>query len=177
MVSTQVLTRPAGISILCAIHDRLTAAGFALAGVALGAMAVAYCYEVAARYFFGTPTVWASPLVTYVLCAMIFLALPELTRRSLHIVINLLDGHLSETILRNLDRLVKVLAIVACLAVAWIGLVAAIKEYNMGIYTNAYVAIPKWWLTALVPYGMAGSAFYFLRQLFGEEMPTEELMS
>lgn len=171
------LSRSTGISILYAIHDRLTAAGFMLASAALGVMAVAYCYEVAARYFFEAPTVWASPLVSYVLCAMIFLALPELTRRSLHIVINLLDTHLSESVSRNLDRIVKVLAIVACLAVAWIGLVAAMKEYNTGIYTNAYVAIPKWWLTALVPYGMAGSAFYYLRQLLGEEMPVEELMS
>lgn len=176
-MSSPSLSRPAGLSIVCTLHDRLTTAGFMLAGGALGIMAVAYCYEVAARYFFGAPTVWASPLVSYVLCAMIFLALPELTRRSLHIVINLLDGHLSENVLRNLDRIVKILAIIACLAVAWIGLVAAIKEYNMGIYTNAYVAIPKWWLTALVPYGMTGSALYFLRQLFGEEAPAEELMS
>jgi TRAP-type C4-dicarboxylate transport system permease small subunit len=176
-MSSASSSKPATISFLLKIHDGLTAVGFALAGAALGLMAVAYCYEVAARYFFGAPTVWASPLVSYVLCAMIFLALPELTRRSLHIVINLLDGHLSQGVLRCLDGVVRILGVVACLAVAWIGLVAAMKEYDMGIYTNAYVAIPKWWLTALVPYGMAGSALYLLRQLFGEQMPTEELMS
>ena len=65
---------------LGALHDALTQATFAAAALCTVAIAVCYCYEVVARYFFNAPTEWATPFVTYGLCAMIFLALPQLTR-------------------------------------------------------------------------------------------------
>ena len=37
---------------LAGLHDALTSASFALSAALLGGIAVSFCYEVAARYFF-----------------------------------------------------------------------------------------------------------------------------
>lgn len=57
-----------------ALHDRVTIAGFRAAAALLGLIAVSFCYEVALRYLFNAPTSWANALVSYLLCAAIFLA-------------------------------------------------------------------------------------------------------
>ena len=65
---------------------------FSDAAACLAAIVVAYCYEVVARYFFNAPTSWASALASNMRCAVVFLATPELTRKNIHIVINVLHG-------------------------------------------------------------------------------------
>jgi TRAP-type mannitol/chloroaromatic compound transport system permease small subunit len=75
---------------LAGLHDAITSASFAVAAAVLGTIAFSFCYEVAARYFFAAPTSWANAFVSYLLCAAIFLAIPELTRRRAHVAINLL---------------------------------------------------------------------------------------
>ena len=55
-------------------------------------------------------------------------------------------------------------ACAACGLAAWITAQAAWNDFALGIVTNTYYPIPKWWLSAVIPYGMASSAIYFLRQ-------------
>src|ERR1700704_67173 len=44
---------------LRALHDRITAIGFAGAALSVGLITVSFWYEVIARYFLAAPTVWA----------------------------------------------------------------------------------------------------------------------
>src|SRR4249920_906302 len=73
------------------LHDAITRGGYQLAALIVILIAGSYCYEVAARYFFNSPTDWANALVAYLLCAVIFLAMPEQTRRRGHLLRRLLD--------------------------------------------------------------------------------------
>src|SRR5688572_31891582 len=100
---------------LAALHDGLTTASFAAAAAVLAAIAFSFCYEVAARYFFSAPTSWANAFVSYLLCAAIFLAVPELTRRRAHVAITLLLDHAQPARARLLNRLVRVCGAAACL--------------------------------------------------------------
>src|SRR5262245_60395597 len=70
---------------LAAAHDALSRLGFYVAAGCLGVIVCSYCFEVVSRYFFNAPTVWAGPLVAYMLCALVFLAAPDLTRQNAHI--------------------------------------------------------------------------------------------
>ena len=79
---------------LAAAQDALTQASFVCAAVCLAGIVTAYCYEVVARYFFNAPTSWASAFVSYALCGIVFLATPELTRKNIHIVINVLTDRM-----------------------------------------------------------------------------------
>ena len=74
--------RVAPIARLAAAHDALSRLGFDVAAGCLGVIVCSYCYEVVSRYFFNAPTIWAGPLVAYMLCALVFLAAPDITRKN-----------------------------------------------------------------------------------------------
>jgi TRAP-type C4-dicarboxylate transport system permease small subunit len=149
---------------LASLHDGLSRLSFAAAMVALSVIAVSFCYEVGARYFFSAPTIWANPFASYALCASIFLAMPELTRTSSHIALNFLEDALTPANSRRLRRALQALCAGACGLAAWITAQASWNDFAVGIVTNTYYPIPKWWLSAVIPYGMASSAIHFLRQ-------------
>jgi len=153
---------------LASIQDKLSRTGFILAACILAFISVAYCYEVVSRYFFNAPTIWASPLVSYALCLTIFLALPDLARRGLQISIDLHEAWASPGLIESLLRLTRLAAGICCLAAAWITAQQTWSEYSLGVLTNTYMPIPKWWLFVFIPYGLLSAGIYFLRQACGE---------
>ena len=126
-----------------------------------------YCYEVVARYFFNAPTEWATPFVTYALCAMIFLALPELTRGAEHVRITVVSERAKGRTARILRNGTLVAGAGACLFAAWFTAATSLAQYRMGILTNPPYAIDKWMLSIVIPYGLLSSALYFVRQIEG----------
>ena len=151
---------------LAGLHDTLTAASFAASAAVLAAIAFSFCYEVVARYFFAAPTSWANAFVSYFLCAAIFLAVPELTRRRAHVAINLLIERLPPGPALTLTRLIRAAGAVACLLATWFTLNATIEQINLGIETISAYPVPKWWVSIFIPYGMLSAGLYFLRDLF-----------
>ena len=154
---------------LAELHDAVTRASFAGAAAVLAAIAVSFCYEVAARYFFAAPTSWANAFVSYLLCAAIFLAVPELTRRRAHVAINLLIDRASPQWAHRLTRLIRLAGAVACLLATWISANATLDQIALGIDTISAYPIPKWMVSIFIPYGMLSAGLYFLRDLIGDE--------
>jgi TRAP-type C4-dicarboxylate transport system permease small subunit len=140
---------------------RLTRLSFGVAGAALVAILAAYVVEVIARYGFGRPTLWSVDLVSYALCTTIFLAMPEITRTSGHVAITSMVEKLSGRNEARLARLISLVGAMLCGLVAYIAVLSAFTQAQSGIETVAALAIPKWWLTALVAYGFALSALAF----------------
>ncbi len=161
------LSVPTFPSRLGAAHDALTGASFAGAALCTGLIAVSFCFEVVSRYFFNAPTEWATPLVTYCMLAMIFLAVPELTRRAAHIAINLLLDRTRGMSARVLHAGIRIAAAAACLLAAWFSADATLGQFQQGVWTNPPLAVPKWAISAIIPYGMLSAGIYFLRQLVG----------
>jgi TRAP-type C4-dicarboxylate transport system permease small subunit len=149
------------MTIIEASLARLTRLSFALASIALAAILVAYVIEVIARYGFGRPTLWSVDLVSYALCATIFLAMPEITRTSGHVAITSMIEKLSGRNQTRLARLIALIGALLCGLVAYIAVLSAFSQAQSGIETVAAFAIPKWWLTGLVAYGFALSALAF----------------
>jgi C4-dicarboxylate transporter, DctQ subunit len=162
------------VETLRAIHDRISRVSFIAAALVLVVMTSAYCFEVVSRYFFNKPTIWASPLVSYGLCASIFLAMPELTRRSAHVSVDLHEQMISPEFGRLLIRLLQLVSGLSCFFAAWITGTQTWSEYVFGVWTNTYWPIPKWWLFILIPYGMISSGIYFIRQACGERTLTDD---
>ncbi len=154
---------------LADLHDKLTAASFAGSAAVLAAIAFSFCYEVVARYFFAAPTSWANAFVSYFLCAAIFLAVPELTRRRVHVAINLLLERLPTRPALALTRLIRAAGAVACLLATWITANATLEQINLGIDTISAYPVPKWWVSIFIPYGMLSAGLYFLRDLIADE--------
>ena len=146
-------------------HDAITRSGHKLAALIVILIAVAFCYEVGARYFFNAPTSWANALVSYLLCPLIFLAMPEQTRRHAHIAITVLVDRTEKKWRRLWRILISAIAAATCLAVFWISANETWTQFRDGVLTVATFEIPKWWLSIFIAYGLLSSALYFLREL------------
>jgi C4-dicarboxylate transporter, DctQ subunit len=157
------------VEFLRALHDSISRIGFLVAAFALAFMVIAYCFEIFSRYVLQAPTVWVSPIVSYILCLMIFLSVPELTKQSSHIYIDYLESRLSPAAAMRVARIIRWIAATACFVAAWFTVSDAFESFESEILTNTYLPIPKWWLSILIPYAFFSSAIYFLRQAFREE--------
>lgn len=154
-------------NVILKAHDVLSRASFIAALAALSAIICAYCFEVLARYGFSAPTVWVSPVASYALCALIFLALPELTRQFAHVTVDLQSEFMPARTRVPLARAAHLLSAISCFFAAWISSVEVVSEYRMGVFTNAFFSIPKWWIFGLIPYGFVSAGLHFLRSGLG----------
>ncbi len=152
----------------------MTSAGFLLAAGVLAGIAASFCYEVAARYFFSAPTSWANAFVAYMLCAAIFLAVPELTRRRAHVAINILMDRLRADRAQMLARFIRAAGAAACLLAAWFTGNATLDQFQLGIDTISAYPVPKWAVSIFIPYAMLSSGVYLLRELIGDRPPTTD---
>jgi TRAP-type C4-dicarboxylate transport system permease small subunit len=147
------------------LHDAVTRAGFAASAIILALIAISFSYEVVARYFFGAPTSWANAFVAYFLCASIFLAAPELTRRRAHVAVTILSDRASPALRAALHRVILAAGAAACLLATWITANATADQIAMGIDTISAYPVPKWLVSVFIPYGMLSSGLYFIRDL------------
>lgn len=147
------------------LQAALTFVSLALAGVAAGAVGltvVANVVEVVARYAFNAPLNWGADFGAFALCATVFLALPEVTRRHAHTAMTLLLDRLPVASARVYQTVLFVLTGALCLVVAWfVGEVLA-TQYARGNLTSTANQIPRWWLTAVVFGGLVLSALNFV---------------
>jgi TRAP-type C4-dicarboxylate transport system permease small subunit len=154
------------------LHDAMTRIGFAASAIILALIAISFSYEVVARYFFGAPTSWANAFVAYFLCASIFLAAPELTRRRAHVAVTILSDRASPGVRAGLHRVVLAAGAGACLLATWITANATADQFAMGIDTISAYPVPKWLVSIFIPYGMLSSGLYFLRDLVSDHAGT-----
>ena len=152
---------------LGAIHDRITAAGFAGGALSVALITAAFWYEVVARYFFNAPTSWAYDVASFLLCPTIFLSIPEMTRRNAHVVISYLLDNASPQFRLPLFKVLMLVGGVVCLICTWITGAETWRQYVRGVETITVNPIPKWIISIFIPYGLLNSGLYFLRQMVG----------
>jgi TRAP-type C4-dicarboxylate transport system permease small subunit len=154
---------PAWLCTAAKAHDFLTRLGYFCSGLCLAAIVFTYCYEVVSRYFFFAPTTWASSLVSYLLCYMVFLAVPELSRTRSHIFISIVLDLLPSRNATIIQHATYILAAVTCVAAAAFCLDATLFQYDHAITTVNEWRIPKWILSVSIPYGLLSTGIYYLR--------------
>src|SRR5690554_6903588 len=140
-----------GLSALARLHDGITRLGFYLAALCLIIIVSAYTYEVASRYFFSAPTTWAGSLVAYMLCFMVFLAMPELTRQRVHIFIRIILDGMPERQATRFQHAAYLIASLACLLGAWFCFDTTFKQFIGNISTVNEWRVPKWAVSGIIP--------------------------
>ena len=146
------------------VHDKLTLFAAALSALGLISIVASYVYEVVTRYFFNSPTAWASDYVAYALAASIFLALPQVTKERGHVAVTILVDLLPTSIARLVHAIVCLIGFLCLSLAAWISFQENMRQFTKGIETLAIVPIPQWWVSGFITFGLALSAFYMLRQ-------------
>lgn len=149
-------------------HDALSWAGFVLGCASLGAIVCIYSFEVVSRYVFGSPTLWASDFVSFLLLISVFAAAPWLTKDGGHVAVTILPDLLPAG--RNLMiRGGFAIAAGVCFWAGWICLGETTYLHTRGTSTLTTVRIPKWILSAFITYGFLNTGIYFLRLTFQTE--------
>ncbi len=147
-------------------HDQSSRLFFTMAGIALTIIVLLYLFEVTARYGFNAPTTWSSEVIQYCLSVVIFLALPEVTRRSSHVAIDILPSLTRGWVLATFNRLGYTIGGLVCLTAGSIAGWEAFRQFERGLMTNAAHPIPRWWITAIVAIGLLSAGIHFFRHWF-----------
>lgn len=87
----------------CRFADGFTRSALILSCLAVGVLTLAMLYEVAARYFFNAPTIWAFDIAYMSNAAIFLLGNAWVLKQNQHIAIALLHGRLSRAIRITLD--------------------------------------------------------------------------
>ena len=110
-------------------------------------------YEVAARYLFVAPTIWAAELSQLCLIWGTLIAMPWLLSANRHIAVDVLTERLN----RTGRRLCQVLAMAAIAAfsgvVAWKGGGIFLDSFERGRTTGSMLDLPTWVSELAIPIG------------------------
>ncbi len=153
---------------LSALHDAVTEASAALAGLGLILIVTFYVYEVVSRYMFNSPTAWVSDFVSYALCASVFLALPKVTRERGHVAVTILVDIMPDRIAGYVHAGISVIGFLCLAFAAFVSLQENLRQFEKNIETLAIIPIPQWWISSFITSGLLLSALYMLRQAFDD---------
>jgi TRAP-type C4-dicarboxylate transport system permease small subunit len=144
------------------ILDAVTLAAFQISALLLLAITALYCMEIVMRYAFASPTLWSRDTITYLLCATLMLAAPQVARRNTHVAITILVDSLPGRIRRAFETTLALSTGLISGGVAWIAAQETARLMTSGILTLGTIAVPKWWIFLFIPVGFALVALQFL---------------
>jgi C4-dicarboxylate transporter DctQ subunit len=154
-------------------HMRLSECAAKLAAAGLALSIVSYSVETVARYGFNAPLNWSGDLGAYLLCGCIFLALPQITAKKEHIVLDILIERLGRPARRRYVRLIAGLCALICFVAAAIVTIEGKRQFDHQILTSTANQIPKWWLSAAVIFGLFGAAVHLVKEAVAGDLDPE----
>jgi len=153
-------------TLLLKIHDRIINAFVHIACWMTFAVTLGVGYEVASRYFFNRPTVWAVDFMDYTMLYMTFLAAAYLAREGGHVNLTYLLDHIHG---RRLQVTQAVNNYVCALVSAFIFYYTAGDTWDAvvnGLTVNRALEIPKYYVIGVIPLGMFFVCIQFIRNGF-----------
>lgn len=133
--------------------DLVTKAAFYLSAAMLAVIVALYCMEIVLRYFFQSPTIWSRDTIVYLLSGTILLAAPEVARNNSHVAISILVERCPPRPRQRIETGLALVAALVAAGVVWVTAGETLRLYRSGILTDLTVAVPKWWISAFVPFG------------------------
>jgi len=138
-----------------------------LAASLMAALTVAVVYEVAARYVFNRPTVWAVDFTEYALLYVTFVGAAWALRDHAHIRIEMVVERLGRGPQLSLGALVSLVAAGVSAVLMWQGAEVTWEAYaNNQAMLKAW-RVPRWVLILPISLGSLLLAIEFLRQAWG----------
>ena len=110
-------------------------------------------YEVAARYLFNAPTIWAQEIAQLLLLWATFIGIARALKRDQHIRINALDPFIPEHGRRWLKLFNLLFIALLCVLVVIYGSSIFWDSFERGRSTGTMLNIPNWWAEVVIPLG------------------------
>lgn len=147
------------------IFDNIVTAAAYLSGCIIVFMMLAISYEVAMRYFFGTPTAWVMDFSGYMQYAIVLLGAAWVLKIGSHTRIDILLNKFRPRIQTILNIVTSSISLVACAIFGWKGFEATWGASQRGDFLYREVEVPLAILFAFIPF-----SFLLLCIQFGREI-------
>jgi TRAP-type transport system small permease protein len=155
---------------------RLVLQAFAwIAGIILGAMALAVTLDVVSRNLGLGNTGWVVELSEYSLPVATLLVAPWLLHRNEHVRLDAMLVSLPKRVALLLERVADALGILICAVFVWFSVKLIFDSARLGSMVVKTLAIPEWWQYALVPVCFGLLAVEFFRRLRAPAVPPREV--
>ena len=112
-------------------------------------------YEVAARYLFNAPTVWAEELSRFLQVWAVYLATASVLRHRQMIRIGMLVDRLPAAARSLMDALGLLFIAAFAILGAWYGAVIAADSIHLGRTTATMLDVPMWTTEVAIPVGLS----------------------
>lgn len=133
---------------LNAVLAQISAWAFFAIGLMLG-------FEVAARYFFNAPTIWAEEISRLTMVWAVFIGASVLIQHDEHIRVTMVVD-LFGPAGRRIARILALLFLaVFCVWIFWNSLPAVLNSFESGRSTGSMLDIPSWWMQSATSVGFA----------------------
>ncbi len=160
------------------IVDRISRVLALVAAWAFFAIGLMLAYEVVARYFFNSPTIWAEELSRFFLVWAVFIASAWLLHKGDHIRVTVVADMLPLLVQRVLRILTILFVLVIAGLVAWNGWPIVERSLRSGATSGTMMDLPNWWVQASVVVGFGllavQAAIEVVRTLLGAPLPARD---
>ena len=151
---------------LVGVYDRVCdLSAYAAAWMMLG-MAFSITYEIIARYFFLRPTNWVADFTDYIMLYTTFLASAWLLKHDGHVRLTILIEYLSPKSKLVMNVINSFISVIVCGVIFWFGVLDSWDALSKNIVVPRPLAIPKYFILGVIPFGFLLLLFGFLRNAF-----------
>lgn len=121
-------------------------------------------YEVIARYFFESPTIWVHEICGYVFAAYIALTGGWVLLEKGHVAVDIIYQHFPERTKQAADILVSVVALFMFIVLFWQGYKFAWHAFSTSQHSHTLFGPPLWPVKSMLPAG----ALLFILQILAD---------
>ena len=153
----------------------MSAACFALSKLLMCAMALSVSYNVAMRYLFNRPTVWAEELNAIFILAITALGAAEVMRNRSHIAFTLFSRNFSDRTNRIFETIRLVVGLAWCAVVTCKSYAFAVRSIKYGMRESSPLLTPMVIPYGLLTFGMAVLGLQFAALIFNNLCGQDQL--
>lgn len=153
--------------ILKRIHNGLILGGAVICGGVFMFMMVVVSIDAILRYAFSSPLAWEIEVNEYLLLYVTFLGAPWLLRQDGHVRVDLLFAYIPERAAHRLTMCTSLLGGAACLVLCAVGCQSTWEAFVRGLPEIKTLAVPRWILMWVIPYGSLLLAIEFFSKAWG----------
>lgn len=135
-----------------------------LAGVLLVGAVLIESLEIAMRYFFHRPLIWAVEVCEYILFTLAFLGAPWLLKKGGHVSVDVVVERMRPRPRTYLDLVICGIGIFISAVIVWFSVITAWDSYASGLVVTKTLTIQKHYFLFLITLG-----YFFLLLEFGRQ--------
>lgn len=153
--------------------DRLNECAVTLAQAALLILLAFTTYAVIARYFFRSPSIYATEVCVYLLLLSTWFSIGYIHRQDRHVRVDVFHVLFKPSWRRCANVISGLCIVLFCVVLVWAGYMVAETAYLRNYRSTSVLRFPLWITYGLIPIGGLLLGLTALQRLFGRDTPDD----